>query len=122
MHLLFAYPARYFCPTPVVTSSSLMASTVPDSSQAERLEDVAVAGAGADEKGNPGHQIPEQAPNGQVETHSDQFDGVADPKPDAGQDVKPPQEPQRSKSKVALIMGSLMVRILSWKTFECNRC
>ena len=103
-----------------MTSSSIMSSTVPESSQAERLENVAVAGAGADEKGNSGQQISEQAPNGLVETHSDQSNGVVDPKEDAGQDVKPPQEPQRSKGKVALIMGSLMVRILNWQSVNAS--
>ena len=97
-----------------------MSSNVPESSQAERLENVAVAGAGADEEGNSGHRIPEQAPNGLVEKHSDQSDGVVDPKADASQDVKPPQEPQRSKGKVALIMGSLMVRILNWKSVNAS--
>ena len=120
MHLPFAHPAPFFCPTPIVIFSSVMSSTVQEPSQPERLEDVAVAGAGADEKGNSGHQIPEQAPNGLVETHSDQSDGVVDPKADAGQDVKPPQELQRSKGKVALIMGSLMVRILNWKSVNAS--
>ena len=99
-----------------------MSSTPPESSQAERLEDVAVAGAGAgaDEKENLGHRIPEQAPNGLVETHSDQSDGAVDPKADAGQDVKPPQEPQRSKGKVALIIGSLLVRIPNWTNVNAS--
>lgn len=97
-----------------------MPSTIPEPSQAERLEDVAVAGPGADAKGNPGHWVPEQAPNGLVESHSDQSDGVVDLKADPGQDVKPPEEPQRSKGKVALIMGSLMVRILNWKSVNMS--
>ena len=120
MHLPFAHPAPYVRSTPIVISSSVMSSTVPESSQAERLQDVAIAGAGADEKGDSGNQIPEQAPNGLAETHSDQSDGVVDPKADAGQDVKPPQEPQRSKAKVALIMGSLMVRKLNWKSLNAS--
>ena len=99
-----------------------MSSTVPEPAQAERLEDVAVVGAvaGADEKRNSGDRLPEQAPNGSVETPSTQSEGVVDPKADLGQDVKPPQEPQRSKGKVALIMGSLMVRILNWQSVNAS--
>ena len=99
-----------------------MSSTVPESAQAERLQDVAVAGAvvGADEKKTSTDRLPEQAPNGSVETPSDQSEGVVDPKADPGQDAKPPQESQRSKGKVALIMGSLMVRILNWQSVNAS--
>ena len=97
-----------------------MSSTIPEPSQAERLEDVAVAGAGADANGNPGHWVPEQAPNGLEETHSDQSDRVVDLKAAPGQDVKPPEEPQRSKGKIALIMGSILVRILNCKSVNVS--
>ena len=90
-----------------------MSSTVQDLSQAERLQDVAVAGVGAEHPETSGHRIPEQARNGSVEALSEQSDGVVDPKGGAGSENQPPVPPQaseRSKGKVALIMGSLSVR------------
>ena len=90
-----------------------MSSKVQEPSKAERLEDVAVAGPGAEEKGDFGLREPEQAPNGSVETPSDQSDELVDPNTDAGEEKKtsgPPQAPQRSKSKITLIMGSILVR------------
>lgn len=90
-----------------------MSSTLQEPSQAERLEHVAVAGAGADDKANVVDRLSEQAPNGSAETPSDHLHGIVDPKADAGPNKEhsaPPQAPQRSKGKVALIMASLMVR------------
>lgn len=90
-----------------------MSSTVEEPAQAERLEDVAVAGAGAEHKGNVGDRLPENASNGSVETPSKESDEVVEAKANAGLEEKqpaPPQAPERSKAKVALIMGSLMVR------------
>ena len=43
-----------------------MSSTVQQSSQAERLEDVAVAGMGADDKGHGGDRLPEPFPHESV--------------------------------------------------------
>ena len=88
-----------------------MSSTVQQSSQAERLEDVAVAGMGADDKGHGGDRLPEPFPHGSVETPSNQSDEVvvSETDPD-GKPSRPPQAPERSKGKIALIMGSLMVR------------
>lgn len=90
-----------------------MSSTVQEPSQAERLEHVAIAGVGADHKANFVDRLSQQAPNGSVETPSNHSDGIEDPKADAGPDKEhpaPPQASQRSKGKIALIMGSLMVR------------
>ena len=90
-----------------------MSSTVEEPTQAERLEDVAVAGAGADNKENVGDQSSGSASNGSVEAPSKELDEVEEGKADAGLEEKapvPPQAPERSKAKVALIMGSLMVR------------
>lgn len=90
-----------------------MSSTLQEPSQAERLEHVAVAGAGADDKANVVDRLSEQAHNGSAETPSDHLYGIVDPKADAGPNKEhsaPPQAPQRSKGKVALIMASLMVR------------
>lgn len=101
----------------------MASSTVEEPSQAERLEDVAVAGMGADDKENIGHHSPGQAPNGSAETPSNQSDEVVGPKADAGPAEKPPvppQAPQRSKGKIALIMGSLMVRATDIGAFECE--
>ena len=107
-----------------------MSSTLQEPTQAERLEDVAVAGPGADDREKSGDRLPEHIPNGSAETHSDQSDEVVDPKVKAGEEMKPPQAPQRSKGKVALIMGSLMVsipRLTSWnpsiaKRYTLDRC
>ena len=96
-----------------------MSSTVQEPSQAERLEDVAVAGAGADNKEKFVDPLSEPTPNASVGTPSDQSDGIVDPKADAGPPA-PPQAPQRSKGKVVLIMGSLMVRDTKTGNFECE--
>ena len=87
-----------------------MSSTVQEPSQAERLEAVAVAGIGADGTGNASDHRPDSAPNGSVETPSKQSEELLEPKLVAASEGKPPQAPERSKGKVALIMGSLMVR------------
>ena len=90
-----------------------MSSTIEEPAQAERLEDVAVAGAGAEDQDNLPDRSPENASNGSVETPSKESDEVVEAKANAGLAEKPrapPQAPERSKAKVALIMGSLMVR------------
>lgn len=90
-----------------------MSSTVEEPTQAERLEDVAVAGAGADDKEYVGDQSSGSASDGSVEAPSKEVDESVKAKADAGLKEKPPvppQAPERSKAKVALIMGSLMVR------------
>lgn len=102
-----------------------MSSTVEESSQAERLEDVAVAGAGADDEEKVGDRSTENAPNASVETSSNESDEAVGEKADAGSEQKPPvppQAPERSKAKVALIMGSLMVREIENGKFECEHC
>ena len=91
-----------------------MSSSVEEPSQAERLEDVALAGAGADDKENVGDQTSEKAPNGSVEIPSKESDEIVEATADAGSEEKPPmspQAPERSKGKIALIMASLMVRL-----------
>lgn len=91
-----------------------MSSTVEEPSQAERLEDVAVAGVGADDKESVGDPLSETAPNGSVERPSNGSDEVMEAKEDAAVEEKPPippQAPERSKGKVALIMGSLMIAV-----------
>ena len=90
-----------------------MSSTIGKPAQAERLEDVAVAGAGADDKENVGDQSSGSASNRSAEAPSKELDEVEKGNEDAGSEEKapvPPQAPERSKAKVALIMGSLMVR------------
>ena len=90
-----------------------MASIVQEPSQAERLEHVAVAGIGADDKENVGDPLSDKAPSGSVDTPSNESDEVVEAKADSGLEEKlpvPPQAPERSKAKVALIMASLMVR------------
>ena len=102
-----------------------MSSTVEDPSQAERLEDVAVAVAGADDAENVGDGSSEKAPNGPVDTPSNGSDEVVEAKNEAGAEEKPPvppQAPQRSKGKVALIMGSLMVRDIQIEISELELC
>ncbi len=82
-------------------------TTVEEPSQAERLQAVAdatVAGPGATDDGGP---LPEKPANGARSTSSDpavEQNGVEKP-------PEMPQTPERSKGKVALIMGSLMVSI-----------
>ena len=90
-----------------------MSSTFEEPAQAERLEDVAVAGAGAGNKDTVGDQSSGSASNESVEAPSKELDEVEEAKAAAGSEEKapvPPQAPERSKAKVALIMGSLMVR------------
>ena len=102
-----------------------MSSTVEQSSQAERLGDVAVAGVGADDQENIGDRLSGRIPNGSVETPSNESDEVVAAKADAGSEEKPPvppQAPERSKAKVALIMGSLMVRDTETGRFGCEHC
>ena len=102
-----------------------MSSTVEEPSQAERrLEDVAVAGVGADVKENVSDRLSDKAPNGSVNTPSDASDVMVEAKADAGPEEKPtvpPQAPERSKAKVALIMASLMVRETEFGKSECER-
>ncbi len=106
-------------------SSTVMASsTVEEPSQAERLEDVAVAGVGADDKENVSDRLSDKAPNGSVDTPSNASDEIAEAKAGAGSEEKPtvsPQAPERSKAKVALIMASLMVRETEFGKSECER-
>lgn len=102
-----------------------MSSTVQGLSQAERIQDVAVAGVGAEHPETSGHRIPEQPPNGSVETPSEQSDGIVDPKAGAGSETQPPvppQTPERSKGKVALIMASLMVKHTETETHPGEPC
>lgn len=102
-----------------------MSSTFEEPSQAERLEDVAVAGVGADVKENFGDGFSEKASSGSVVTHSNGSDEAVEAKADAGPEEKPPgspQAPERSKGKVVLIMGSLMVRDTGIWTFEYKHC
>ena len=102
-----------------------MSSTLQEPSQDDRLQHVALAGVGADDEEQSGHPLPGQVPNGSVETSSDQSDEVVESKADAGSGEKPPgppQVPERSKGKVALIMGSLMVRDTDIDRFECKSC
>lgn len=83
-------------------------TTVEEPSQAERLEAVAdatVAGPGATDKAVAGDPLSERPANGASSTSSD-------PAVEQNEVEKPSvmyQAPQRSKGKVALIMGSLMV-------------
>ena len=67
-----------------------MSSSVEEPSQAERLEDVALAGAGADDKENVGDQTSEKAPNGSVEIPSKESDEIVEATADAGSEEKPP--------------------------------
>lgn len=86
-------------------------TTVDQPSQAERLEAVAdatTAGPGATDAAVAGDPLTEKSANGASSTSSD-------PPTEQNSDKKPPeihQTPGRSKGKVALIMGSLMVRCL----------
>ena len=105
--------------------SFVMSSTVEEPSQAERLEDVAVAGVGSDDKESVGDPLSGTAPNGSVERPSNGSDEVMEAKEDAAVEEKPPippQAPERSKGKVALIMGSLMVRETVFGEFESKHC
>lgn len=91
-----------------------MPSTVEEPSQAERLEDVAAAGAGVDDKEIVGDRLSEKAPNGFVGTPSNESDEAVEAKTNTGLEEKPPippQAPERSKAKVALIMASLMIAV-----------
>ena len=100
-----------------------MSSTVQGPSQAERLQDVAAAGVGADDKENVGDQSLGKAPNGSVETPSNVSEEAVALKADAGLEEKPPVPPQaqeRSKGKVALIMASLMVRDVRWANLSAS--
>ena len=102
-----------------------MPSTVEEPSQAERLEDVAAAGAGADDRDDVGDRSSEKASNGFVGTPSNDSGEVAEAKTDIGPEEKPPvppQAPERSKAKVALIMASLMVRRTELSKLECEHC
>lgn len=99
--------------------------TVEVTSQAERLEDVAVAGVGADDKEDFGDQPRDKSPHGSVGTPSNGSDEIVAAKVGAGAEEKPqgpPQAPERSKGKVALIMGSLMVGDAEIGKFVCGRC
>ena len=110
-----------------------MASTGQVPSQAERLEDVAMPGLplGAENSEKVGHQLAENPPNGSVDTPSNGSEEVVAAKEGSGAEEKPPmaQAPERSKSKTALIMLSLMVsdtetgkfQVLAWlnKALDC---
>ena len=108
-----------------------MTSTGQVASQAERLEDVAMPGIplGAEDREKGSQQIAENAPN---DTPSNASEEVMATKEGTGAEEKPPMTPQateRSKSKTALIMLSLMVsdtetgklEVLPWlnKALDC---
>ena len=111
-----------------------MSSTGRVPSQAERLEDVAMPGValGAEDSEKAGHPSADGAPNGSVDTPSNGSEEVVAAKEGTGAEEKPPmtpQAPERSKSKTALIMLSLMVsdtetpkfEVLAWlnKALDC---
>ena len=98
-----------------------MSSTVQVPSQVERLEGVAVAGLGAENRESTGHQLPGNISHGSVERPSSESDDAVVPKADAALEEKVPggpQAPERSKGKIALIMGSLMVRETAFGYFK----
>ena len=108
-----------------------MTSTAQISSQAERLEDVAMPEIPLAAEDS-GHQLAENAPNGAVDTPSNGSEEVVAAKEGTGAEEKTPmtpQAPERSKSKTALIMLSLMVTytetgksdVLAWlnKALDC---
>lgn len=91
-----------------------MSSTAQAPLQAERLDNVAVARVGAENKENLGDRLPGENTNGLVERPSTESDDVVGAKADAGLKEKVlggPEAPERSKGKVALIMGSLMIAV-----------
>ena len=103
-------------------------------SQAEPLEGVAMPEVplGAEDSEKTGHQLAENAPNGSVDTTSNGSEEVVAAKEGTGAEGKPPMTPQlsdMSKSKIALIMLSLMVsdveigefEVLAWlnKALDC---
>ena len=88
----------------------MVATTEEQPSQAQRLEAEAEAGIGAnaqnvDQNGSPVNTENEKAANGGL-SPSPSSDAVAGPDKGAPVDEKP----QRSKAKVALLMGALCVR------------
>ena len=94
-------------------TSSTMSAAVEEPSQAEKLEGVAeaaAAGPGAtDKETNVGDPLSEK-PNESSTAASSSEDHVVDSPPTAeGKAHGQPSAPERSKGKVALIMGSLMV-------------
>ena len=112
-----------------------MTSTGQVPSQAERLEDVAMPELplGAEDSEKAGHELAENPPNGSVDTPSNGSEEVVAAKEGTGAEGKPPmtpQAPERSKSKVALIMLSLMVsdtetgkfEVLAWLNKALDRC
>ena len=91
-----------------------MTSTVDDPPQAQRLGTVAdatVAGPGATDKYQGGNLLSEKPANGASEASSDAAEHNGGDKP-----LETPQTPERSKGKVALIMGSLMVFVIIFST------
>ena len=111
-----------------------MTSTGQVTSQAERLEDVAMPGIplAAEDSEKNDHQLAENPPNGSVDTPSNGSEEVVAAKEGTGAEEKPPmtpRAPERSKSKTALIMLSLMVSdtetgksdVLGWlnKALDC---
>ena len=102
-------------------------------SQAKPLEDVAMPGVplGAEDSEKAGQKLAENAPNGPVDTPSNGSEEGMATKEGTGAEEKPPMTPQaseRSKSKTALIMLSLMVsdtetkfEVLAWlnKALDC---
>ena len=84
-----------------------MTSTAEEPSQAERLEAVADAGPGADDKEITGDPLSEKPTYGGSTTASSDVveEAKAEEKPAAA-----PGAPERSSGKIALIMGSLCVR------------
>ena len=100
-----------------------MSSTGQVPSQAGPMEDVAMPGVplGAEDSEKAGHQSAEGAPNGSVDTPSNGSEEVVAAKEGTGAEGKPPmapQAPERSTSKTALIMLSLMVSDTKTAKFE----
>ena len=86
-----------------------MSTTVQEPSQAERLDavaDVTVAGPGASDKDHGGDPSSEKQ-NSESSAPSSSDENGEQPARDKVQEK--PQVPERSKGKVALIMGSLCV-------------
>lgn len=87
----------------------VMSSAIEEPSQAERLENIAVIGAGADDGEKVGDRVSERNPNGSVHTPSNGSSEAVDAMAEEKTKV-PLQAPERSKGKIALIMASLLVR------------
>ena len=96
-----------------------MSTTVQEPSQAERLEavaDVTEAGPGATDKDHGGDPSSEKQ-NGESSAPSSSDENREQPIGDKVEEK--PQVPERSKGKVALIMGSLCVSLHASRTLCC---